>query len=190
MKKFLVGLGLLFLFNGVLADSSSLEPSIKQMLTAAKSKQSTSSPRAPQAAGQMLLRDAIYLYNLPIRAGYIQMLSGYGCDVFQLVLDLESGHSDIVIDEGLYEGGYIFLYPDRIFDHAAMFAYALYTGFYEKTFSLADAQLFGAPGVDPASIVGRATAFGYCFSTNPAAVVVYCDELNNRCYFSNEINPW
>jgi hypothetical protein len=136
----------------------------------------------------LLLRDAIYLYGMPIRAGFAQGLIGIGCDIFQLVLDVESGHSDIFITEGIDQpGGYGFVYPDRIYDNAAMFAYALYTGYSAKSFLLFDAQLYRAVNQDPAAIVGRATAFGYCFSTNPSAGVGYCNKRANRCYLSNEV---
>jgi len=199
MKKYLYGFGALLLVSSAFADDSGLDQSIKQMLTAAKNKQLTSElkvAKATQGTGPLLLRDAIYLYNLPIRVGYVQLLSGLGCDIFQLVLDLESGYSDIWISEGIYEGlsldgsgGYVRAYPDRIFDHAAMFAYALYTGFNQKDFQLTDTKLHGQPGVDPTPIVGWATAFAYCFSTDPAALIKYYDEINDRWYFSNEINP-
>lgn len=190
MKKYLVGMGLLLAVNGVFADDSGLEQSMKNMLTSAKEKQMASvlkSPQAFQGAGPLLLRDAIYLYGMPIRAGYMQHLIGIGCDIFQLVLDVEGGHSDIVISEGIDQGGYLLVYPDRIYDNAAMFAYALYTGYSTKSFSLFDDLLYDTVNQDPSAIVGRATAFGYCFSTNPNAGVVYCNERTDQCYLSNEV---
>jgi hypothetical protein len=68
-----------------------------------------------------------------------------------------------------------------------MFAYALYTSYSAKAFLLFDAQLYGAVNQDPAAIVGRATAFGYCYSTNPSAAVAYCNERTDQCYLSNEV---
>lgn len=192
MKKYLVGLGFLLSVNGVFADGSGLDQSIQHTLASAKEKNMASALKSPQAfqgTGPLLLRDAIYLYNLPVRAGYLQSLVGLGCDIFQLVLDVESGHSDIAISEGVNSGGYTALYPDRIYDNAAMFAYALYSGHDDKTFHLYDAQLFGATNVSPSTIVGRATAFGYCFSTDPSAVALYCDSQSDLCYSSSEINP-
>lgn len=192
MKKYLVGMGLLLSVNGVLADNSGLEQSMKNMLTSAREKQSTSELRVAQATqgtGPLLLRDAIYLYNLPIYAGNLQSLFGFGCDIFQLVLDVGNGYTDIAISEGVTSasGGNIFIYPDRIYDNAAMFAYALYSSNFDKGFSLADAKLNETTNVDPNTIVGHATAFGYCFSTNPSAAVVYCK--NDVCHLSSEINP-
>jgi len=78
------------------------------MLAAAKAKQLASAPmesKAFQGTGPLLLRDAIYLYHHPIYAGSLQALIGYGCDIFQLVLDVESGYTDIYISEGLDSGG-------------------------------------------------------------------------------------
>jgi len=190
MKKYLVGVGLLLSVNGVLADNSGLEQSMKNMLASAKEKQMASALKSPQAfqgTGTLLLRDAIYLYNLPVYAGNLQSLIGIGCDIFQLVMDVENGYTDLAISEGINSGGYFVDYPDRIYANAAMFAYALYSGYSDKSFGFLDNQLYGAPGVDPATIVGHATAFGYCFSTNPDAAVFACDEVN--CYSSSEVNP-
>lgn len=106
---------------------------------------------------------------------------------FQLVLDVEGGHSDIVISEGIDQGGYLLVYPDRIYDNAAMFAYALYTGYSTKSFSLFDDLFYDTVNQDPSAIVGRATAFGYCYSTNPNAGVAYCNERTDQCYLSNEV---
>jgi hypothetical protein len=57
-------------------------------------------------------------------------------------------------------------YPDRILDSAAMFSYALYDTQAIKAFVFNDQN-------NPASSaqIGTATAFGYCYSTNPAARV-------------------
>lgn len=192
MKKFLSIVGLLLAVNGVFADISVVQPSVRDLLAAAKAKQLTSGPTAMQATqgtGELLLRDAIYLYNLPVYAGYLQGLIGVKCDIFQLVLDVENGHSDIMIGEGVLEDGYLVEYPDRIYDWQAMFAYALYTGYADKSFWLYDVETYGVPGIDPASTVGSTTAFGYCYSTEPTAGVVYCDERNDRCYTSSEVNP-
>jgi hypothetical protein len=193
MKRLLVGLALFLSINGVFAANSAMEQSMRQGLISAQDRQSMSEPKVTQAfqgTGPLLLRDAIYLYNLPIYAGYLQALYSFGCDVFELVLDVENGYTDLLIAEGLLDGpGYVFEYPDRIYDNAAMFAYALYSGYVDKTFALADVYLYGAPGVNPTSIVGSATAFGYCFSTDPTAAIVYWDERSDQYYLSSEINP-
>ncbi|MFZ3040844.1 MAG: hypothetical protein WA108_03470 [Thiobacillus sp.] len=189
MKKYLVGVGLLLSVNGVLGDDSGLEQSMKNMLTSAKEKQMASALKSPQAfqgAGPLLLRDAIYLYNLPVYAGNLQLLIGIGCDIFQLVMDVENGYADLAIGEGINSGGYFAGYPDRIYANAAMFSYALYSGYSDKSFGFTDLQLYGAAGVDPNTVIGHATGFGYCFSTNPDAAVFSCDEEN--CYSSSEVN--
>ncbi|MHB1402290.1 MAG: hypothetical protein ACYCWB_07825 [Thiobacillus sp.] len=179
MKKYLVGMGLLLSASGAFADSASLEQ-FKSMAASVKYTPPATGMMSAQAVGPMLLRDAIYLYNLPIRAGYLQLLVGGGCDVFQLVLDVESGHTDMLYNEyGVYA------YPDRIYDYHAMFAYALYSGSPVKSFALADEVLYDAPGVNPDTIVGTTTAFGYCFSTNPAAFALHCDEKTGLCYTSS-----
>jgi len=193
MKKYLLGLGLLLSVNGVFADSSGLDQSIKQMLTSAKEKQMVSalkSPQALQGTGELLLRDAIYLYDEPTYAGFYHSLIGIGCDIFQLVLDVESGYTDLAIAEGVDSGGYFTIYPDRIYAEAAMFSYALYSQYADKQFVFLDAEYYGEPNVTviPSTIVGRATAFGYCFSTNPSAAVFACDQ--QQCYSSSEVNPW
>lgn len=85
MKEYLLGMGLLLAANGVFADDSGLEQSMKNMLTSAKEKQMASALKSPQAfqgIEPLLLRDAIYLYGMPIRAGFMQQLIGIGCDVF------------------------------------------------------------------------------------------------------------
>ncbi|MBW8458662.1 MAG: hypothetical protein K0M58_09515 [Thiobacillus sp.] len=185
MKKYLVGMGLLLSASGAFADSAGLEQ-FKSMAASVKYTPPATGMMSAQATGPMLLRDAVYLYNLPIRAGWVQELYGANCDVFQLVLDVESGHTDM----GYYEYQ-DYLYPDRIYDYHAMFAYALYSGSAEKGFILGDDQLYDAPGVNPDLIVGTATAFGYCFSTNPAAYVLHCDERASMCYTSSGTAiPW
>ena len=187
MKKALLGVVLSLAINAVHADDAVLSQSVKDMLTTLKNKKQTSQLKqalATQGTGQLLLRDAIYLYHLPVRAGYLQSLVGMGCDIFQLVLDVESGYSDIFITEGITSTGYSLPYPDRIDANAAMFAYALYSGYSDKSFSLWDVKNYGKGGTQS---VGTATAFGYCFSTNPAAYVAYCDEQRDQCFLSSEI---
>lgn len=185
MKKYLVGMGLLLSASGAFADSAGLEQ-FKSMAASVKYTPPATGMMSAQAIGPMLLRDAIYLYNLPIRAGYTHELNGANCDVFQLVLDVESGYTDMA-----YLEDQIRLYPDRIYDYHAMFAYALYSWSAQKLFVLGDEQLYRAPGVNPDMIVGTATAFGYCFSTNPAAYVLHCDEKAGLCYTSSGTAiPW
>lgn len=192
MKKYFVGMGLLLAASGSFADNAGFEQ-FKSMGAAAKYTPPSSGLMSAQATGPMLLRDAIYLYNLPMRAGYVQELYGANCDVFQLVLDVEDGHADMGYAEN-YDQPWPFnynVYPDRIYDDAAMFAYALYTASPDKGFILGDEALYGAPGVNPDAIMGTATAFGYCFSTNPAAFVLYCDERALQCYTSSGATiPW
>ena len=192
MKKLLVGVILLLSAGGVLADNLGVEQSLKDMLASAKQKKMMSelkSPLATLGTGQLLLRDAIYLYNLPIYAGIPQDLWGVNCDIFQLVLDVEAGHTDMAYEEDWApEINNPVLYPDRIYDSAAMFAYALYGQYGSKDFLLVDAELIGAPGVDPATVVGVATAFGYCYSTSPSAAVFLCNA--DGCFSSSEVNPF
>jgi hypothetical protein len=122
--------------------------------------------------GQMTLRDAIYLYNKPVNANAIKALLGYQCDVFQLVLDVKSGFTDLA----MYDNGIEYLYPDRIWSTAPMFAYALYSQQEQKAFGLWD----NTEGVSDGQ-VGTATFFGYCFSTKPDAYVLMYDEATQTC---------
>lgn len=122
---------------------------------------------------QMALRDAIYLYNQPIYSNAAKMLTGYNCDVFQIILDVKSGYTDL----GMYETA-LSPYPDRIDEHGAMFAYSLYSTETVKAFTLWD----NTAGVPDAQI-GSATFFGYCFSTHPDAAVLMYDDSNGTCRF-------
>lgn len=73
------------------------------------------------ACAEMTLRDVIYLYGKDVRSNKAFHMVGVNCDVFQLVLDVESGYTDIDIVDGATS----FSYPDRILDFHEMFAYAL-----------------------------------------------------------------
>lgn len=124
------------------------------------------------ACAEMTLRDAIYLYGKDVRSSMPLHLVGLNCDVFQLVLDVESGYADIDIVDGATS----FAYPDRILDFHEMFAYALYSSSYSKRFSLGDKSRT-LPDVS----IGRSTAFGYCYATNASAYVYLQDTLSGQC---------
>jgi serine protease len=119
--------------------------------------------------GALSLRDAIYLYNQPLDAKGDKILVGENCDVFQLILDVIAGYTDLAMAQSSTLNDAIatkLAYPDRILDSAAMFSYALYANQLVKAFVFNDKN-------NPASSaqIGTATAFGYCYSTNPNARV-------------------
>lgn len=128
-------------------------------------------------AGDMQLRDAIYSYNQKINSYWYTDLVGYNCDVLQLVLDVESGYTDIWMKQG---SGAWSLYPDRIQSYHAMFAYALYQNVTWKTFELVDRY-----EPYPSYQIGSGTMFGYCYSTKPDAYVYIWDEYTNTCKYSD-----
>lgn len=129
------------------------------------------------ALSSMTLRDAIYLYDQDIMTNHELQLAGSNCDVLQLVLDVESGYSDIMI----YEGSASMQYPDRILASADMFAYALYSNAAIKRFGLGDRNVAATN-----SAAGKATAFGYCYSTRANAFVFRRDTASQTC--SNSAN--
>lgn len=117
----------------------------------------------------MQLRDAIYLYGQEFRANALKSIVGQDCDVFQLVLDVESGYADIAHAQSSSLSNALnskTIYNDRIFDWQAMFAYALYQDQSTKTFSLGDRNYTGT-----GFKTGQGTVFGYCYSTKPGARV-------------------
>ena len=119
--------------------------------------------------GSLTLRDAIYLYGQALNGKGDKILAGENCDVFQLILDVNSGHTDLALAQSSTLNNAIatkVAYPDRILDSAAMFSYALYADQLVKTFVFNDKN-------NPASSAqtGTATAFGYCYSTKPNARV-------------------
>jgi len=119
--------------------------------------------------GSLSLRDAIYLYGQPLNGKGDKILAGENCDVFQLVLDVNAGYTDLAMGQSSTLGNAIatkLAYPDRILDSAAMFSYALYANQVVKAFVFNDKN-------NPASSAqtGTATAFGYCYSTKPNAHV-------------------
>jgi serine protease len=121
------------------------------------------------AEGGMTLRDAIYLYRQPLNAKGDKILAGEHCDVFQLVLDVDAGHTDLAMGQssGLADAvATQAAYRDRILDSAAMFSYALYGGQPVKTFVFNDKT-----NPMSAAQTGTATVFGYCYSTRPDARV-------------------
>lgn len=128
-----------------------------------------------QQVNQMTLKDAIYLYNQPIYSNKFKVPMGYNCDVFQMLLDVKTGYSDLEIFETD-----VTVYPDRILNNAAMFAYSLYSAEPVKGFALWD----NTPGVADKQI-GTATFFGYCFSTKSDAFVVMYDDYNQTCRYSD-----
>ncbi|HUX29382.1 MAG TPA: S8 family peptidase [Thiobacillus sp.] len=115
----------------------------------------------------LALRDAIYLYGQPLNGKGDKILAGENCDVFQLILDVNSGYTDLAMSQSSTLDNAISTqtpYPDRIFSTADMFSYALYENQAVKTFVFNDKN---AP--DSSSQTGTATVFGYCYSTNPNA---------------------
>lgn len=115
----------------------------------------------------VVVRDAVYLYNQPLNARGDKILVGENCDVFQLVLDVNAGYTDLAMSEsGTLDGALAApaAYPDRILDSAAMFSYALYTDQPVKIFSFNDRSAPASPGQS-----GTATVFGYCYSARPNA---------------------
>jgi hypothetical protein len=128
-------------------------------------------------SGDMTLRDAIYLYGQGVDAQGSKLLGGYNCDVFQLVLDVNSGFTDLAMFQGNNDSelsASTLVYPDRIWDSAAMFSYALYQNKAWKAFRFGDKN-------NPLSSaqVGVGTIFGYCYSTKPDAYVYFAEE--DRC---------
>jgi subtilisin family serine protease len=119
--------------------------------------------------GELILRDAIYLYGQAFNGKGDKILAGENCDVFQLILDVNSGYTDLAMGQSSTLNNALaakVAYPDRILDAAAMFSYALYEPQPVKAFVFHDQN-------NPASSapIGTATAFGYCYSTNPFARV-------------------
>jgi hypothetical protein len=123
------------------------------------------------------LRDALYSYHLPLYALKHKELIGYNCDVFQILLDVESGFTDLALVEDNSRANY----SDRIHDGAAMFSYALYSGAADKSFVLLSHDT--SAYLD--SQIGAATFFGYCFSTKDDAEVILVDHANNTCTWSD-----
>jgi hypothetical protein len=123
-------------------------------------------------SGDMTLRDAIYLYGQSVDAQGNKVLGGYNCDVFQLVMDVTSGYTDLLMMQGNTENELVastLIYPDRIFDHAAMFSYALYQNKTTKLF------VFGDNVSIQSGTIGTGTYFGYCYSTKPDAGVYFLE---------------
>jgi hypothetical protein len=128
---------------------------------------------ADYISGDMTLRDAIYLYDQSIDAWGNKELNGYNCDVFQLVLDVTSGYTDLVMFQGDTDTeaiGSAFEYPDRIFNYADMFSYALYKDKVHKVFMFDDNINYNSKAQ-----IGTATIFGYCYSTKPGAYVYFLE---------------
>jgi len=126
---------------------------------------------ADYVSGDMTLRDAMYLYGQDVDARGSKTLGGHNCDVFQLVLDVTSGHTDLAMFQGDTDSelsASTLVYPDRIYDSAAMFSYALYRNKTWKMFEFNDKN-------NPLSTaqVGTGTVFGYCYSTKPDAYVYF-----------------
>ncbi|MCB1955650.1 MAG: hypothetical protein KDG55_08235 [Rhodocyclaceae bacterium] len=127
-------------------------------------------------AQQMVLRDAIYLYNVDFYDGPGTLaMWGEGCDVMQVVFDLDSGYVEFekweynVADESSVVTA---KYPDRIQATAKMFSYMLYTPdrFIRRIdFTGNDATR------ENHEVVGRGTLFGYCLSDDPDAKIFVAD---------------
>ena len=138
---------------------------------------STTGAQADFISGDMQLRDAIYIYGKSIHSYFYTELVGYNCDVMQMVLDVESGHTDILTSQG--SDSYV-PYPDTIQSWHSMFAYAMYRDEMWKWFTLTSHEQ-----TQPDSIIGNATVFGYCYSTKPDAEVYVWDENTNTCTYSD-----
>lgn len=135
------------------------------------------------AEGSMTLRDAIYLYDQPLNAKGDKILAGENCDVFQLVLDVNAGFTDLAMAEATSLDNAIatqVAYPDRIQDSAAMFSYALYGDQPVKTFMFNDKT----NPMSPAQ-TGTGTVFGYCYSTRPNARAYIREEDKCTDKYSN-----
>jgi serine protease len=130
-----------------------------------------------------LLRDAIYLYNQPFNGRGDKMLVGVNCDVFQLVLDVESGYTNLAMGQAGSLNQAVAMraaYGDRIETAAPMFAYALYDNQPVKTFVFNDQ---GNPM--SSATMGSGTAFGYCYSTRADAHVYFQEKDNCVNHYSN-----
>lgn len=123
---------------------------------------------------QMRLRDAIYLYDRTIYDGYERFVIAQGCEVLQLVLDVESGKVPIAYVEGSTPAEVeqsLTIYRDDIRAEARMFSYALATSGYLKGFSFS-----GRVKDRGLQQIGKITAFFYCFSRETTAKLTYHDE--------------
>jgi Fe-S cluster biogenesis protein NfuA len=142
-----------------------------------------SSGTAP--ASQIVLRDAIYLFNQPVygTTARAKTLAGYHCDVFQLLLNVQSGYTDLAGLEGSVASGPTAIYPDRINSDVTMFSYMLYSANPVKFFSMSKYLA----GTDNGQI-GTVTVFGYCFSSRTDAKVLLHDNSTGTCLFSNGQN--
>ncbi len=133
--------------------------------------------------GSLTLRDAIYLYNQPLNGKGDKILAGENCDVFQLVLDVNAGYTDLGMSQSSTLDNAIateVTYPDRIWDSAAMFSYALYENQLVKAFVFNDKN-----DSTSAAQTGTATAFGYCYSTDPNARVYLREQDKCTDKYSN-----
>ena len=86
-----------------------------------------------------------------------------------MILNVNAGYTDLAMSQSSTLDNAISSqapYPDRIFNTAGMFSYALYENQMVKTFVFNDKT---APS--SSSQTGTATVFGYCYSTNPNARV-------------------
>lgn len=144
----------------------------------------TANVSADFISGDMTLRDAIYLYDQDIDARGSKLLGGYNCDVFQLVLDVTSGFTDLTMFQGNNQtelAASTLVYPDRIYDNAAMFSYALYKNKSDKFFRLGDKT----QSTFSYQQIGTGTIFGYCYSTKPDAYVYFHEEDNCTVEYSD-----
>ncbi len=135
------------------------------------------------SAQQMVLRDAIYLYNLDFYNGPGTLaVWSEGCDMAQVVFDLDSGYVEFekweynVADESSIVTA---AYPDRIQAAAKMFSYMLYTP--DKYIRRIDFT-----GNDSTrenhEVIGRGALFAYCLSDDPDAKIYVADYA--RCTFT------
>lgn len=143
----------------------------------------TAAPVASQA--QMVLRDAIYLYDIDFYNGTDSLeLWSEDCDVTQMVLDLDSGYIEFEKWEyNLADDSSVVTakYPDRIQAAAKMFSYMLFTP--ERQI-----RRFSFTGSDDTrgshEVVGRGTLFGYCLSDNANARIYVVDHKTCQITYS------
>lgn len=128
----------------------------------------------------MELRSSILVYHQPLSgiAAQASVLAGYNCDVFQILLDVESGYTDLALLESTVASNAKHTYSDRIDASASMFSYTLYGAEPVKTFTLG--QFLGGAATDN---IGTATLFGYCFSTRADARGLFYDGAGT-CHLS------
>ncbi len=145
----------------------------------------TTNVSADFISGDMQLRDAMYIYGQSVDVRGSKALAGYNCDVFQLVMDVTSGYVDLTMFQGNTTAelnASALDYPDRIYDSAAMFSYALYRNKTTKAFMFNDNVNYTS---NSTARIGSGTFFGYCYSTKPDAYVSFLEVDKCTVKYSN-----